>query len=124
MLDKFGIVSSGVCIAHCSLPILLSFTSPSLTVYLGNEWIHFTLLITVITVAIFSLLNSKQLHKKNLSFLLVIVGIFLLIFAVTAEISLNEIKKHFELFFTFLGSLALTPNHFVNLQLLNKQELK
>ena len=123
MLDKLGIVGSAICALHCALPVLFSFMSPSITVYFGNEWIHYALLITVTPLAMFSFFAAKKIHEKMIPLFVGSIGISSLVFAILAESHFNNTNYNFELLLTIFGSLVLISGHFLNLQLLSKHNL-
>lgn len=120
MLDRAGILGSAVCVAHCSLPLVLGFTGPSASSLFGNEWIHIGLLITVIPIALFSFLNTRKKVGNITPLTLGTVGVLLLITAVTAGHQMEDLVPNFELTCTVLGSLVLISAHILNLKIIKK----
>lgn len=122
-LDKTGIIFSVACAVHCSLPLILSFLGPNLSLHFENEWIHLILLIFIIPIAIISFVVGRQEHKSNAPFALGVVGMSTLILAVTAEHLFHIHEESLEFSLTLLGSLLLVAGHIYNILLSRNKAL-
>ncbi len=110
--DKAGIFFSSACAIHCLTLPTISFFSPSLTVYLEQEWIHKALLILLLPIALFSLNRAHREHQRKTPLIIGILGITFLI----AAVLIDDLEK----ILTVSGSVLLILAHGFNIKFLNK----
>lgn len=120
-LEKAGVVCSGACAVHCLLMPFLAYSSPAISHFFNNEWIHFGLLIVLIPVALISFSRSRKAHGNNGPSLLGSVGMVFLVGAIALESFHIEIAN-LEKILTAIGSLLLIVGHTLNLSLLRRKK--
>ena len=115
-MDQMGIVCSSACLAHCLLPSIVMYLSPTLSSYLQNEWIHIGLLCLVVPISIATLLSSKKRHEETAPLIVGLLGIFFLLFTIVNEHLLSNESKSIELALTTIGSSLLIISHILNIR--------
>jgi len=108
--DWAGIACSGLCLAHCLAPFLLTLLGGSVTglAWLGSEDLHVLLLVVVPGVAAWSLVPAYRRHRRRLPFLLAVLGCSLLLLAVLLGGST-------EVLLTLAGGVVVVFAHAINL---------
>lgn len=118
-LDRLGLTASIGCAIHCLatglffliLPGLFEFSHHSSFLGLNNSvWIHGTLALIVVPVAIYSLSRGYRVHKRSSTLLFGTAGLALL----TAGLLVHP--DPLETPFTFVGGILLALAHFINLK--------
>lgn len=123
-LDKVGIICSGACVGHCILTPIIALSSPLIASYFENEWIHISLLIFLVPVAIIAFSRGKRVHRKSRPLYLGSAGVTLLVLAVIFE-SLFKIEvRYLEAILTTVGCIFLFFAHFFNITYLKNNTLK
>ena len=119
--DKTAISLSLICLAHCLLvPILLVLFSGYVTLSYNNELIHYLLLLLAIPVSLYALFRGMRNHSKLIFFVIGLLGITALIFAVTIG---TAIWGEFgEKLFTTIGASLIVFAHYKNYKLCRKLE--
>lgn len=117
--DKAGIICSGACAVHCLLLPVVAYSSPVISNYLKNEWIHIGLLVALLPIACIAFLKSKKIHRKSLPLILGTIGIAILFSAITLEAIHIEIQ-YLEKALTAVGSILLITGHLFNILSLKK----
>ena len=113
--NKSSIVLSSICIAHCLLmPLLLSLT-PSLNLYFAEDSSHYWMLFAVLPISFFSLLIGCKKHKSLGVGILILTGLFLLVFSVL--LGHEFLGEKLEKFLIFTASVFLIFGHFKNYRL-------
>ena len=114
--DKISIAASMLCLIHCLiLPSFLVIFSSYITISLDIEIIHYTFLFLVIPTSIFALTLGLKNHNNIFVFLLGLVGIAMIIFALFTDISFLNFSV--EILFTTLGSFLISSVHYKNYKL-------
>ena len=122
--DKFGIICSGACAAHCLLTPFIALASPAFAKFFENEWIHIGLLFFVIPIALIAFYSGYKSHKQHRLLILGFLGVFLLLFAVVAELFFHIEIEYLEFILTALGSTCLIMAHLSNMNLINSKSKK
>tara|TARA_B100001057_G_scaffold398404_1_gene408951 strand:+ start:268 stop:666 length:399 start_codon:yes stop_codon:yes gene_type:complete len=119
--DKTAISLSALCLAHCLLvPSFLVFLSGYLSLSYNNELIHYAILSIAIPVSIYALITGVKNHKSFTYMYLGIIGILILILAVTFGAQIwGEIG---EKTITTLGAVLVSIAHFKNYRLCREVE--
>ena len=119
--DKTAISLSLICLAHCLLvPILLVLFSGYVTLSYNNEWIHYLLLLLAIPVSFYALVRGMRNHSKFSFFVIGLIGIIALVFAITIGTVLWG--EFGEKLFTSIGATIIVFAHYKNYKLCRKLE--
>ena len=119
--DKTAISLSALCLAHCLLvPSFLVFLSGYVSLSYNNELIHFALLFIAIPVSLYALITGVRNHKSHAYLYAGLVGITVLILAVTlgAQIWGETGEKAL----TAVGAILVAISHFKNYRLCREVE--
>lgn len=116
--DLIGVILSMACLIHClALPMFTSVV-PSLTIFLGQEWIHATLLVILVPIALLAFKQGHKRHNRLTPMILAILGVIGLIAATFFE---GHEEASVEKLLTVMGSLILIFAHVQNLRFINRQ---
>tara|TARA_B100001094_G_scaffold330010_1_gene394147 strand:- start:2517 stop:2909 length:393 start_codon:yes stop_codon:yes gene_type:complete len=117
--DKAGMILSSLCVIHCLfLPVIILFLPSALLGFFESESFHLYMLAIALPVSCFAFLRGFRHHQKKQSFLLGLLGMALLISAVTiAEMLWGELG---ETLFTVCGGFLIVYSHYVNLSFCRK----
>ncbi len=119
--DKTAISLSLVCLAHCLLvPTLLVMFSGYVTLSYNNELIHYLLLLLAIPVSLYALVRGMRNHSKFSFFVIGLIGIIALVFAITIGTVLWG--EFGEKLFTTIGASIIVFAHYKNYKLCRKLE--
>ena len=114
--DKISIAASMLCLIHCLvLPSFLVIFSSYISLSLDIEIIHYMLLFLVIPTSVFALTLGLKNHNNIFVFLLGLVGIASLIFALFTDMTFLNFSG--EILFTTLGSFLISSAHYKNYKL-------
>ena len=114
--DKISIAISMLCLIHCLvLPSFLVIFSNYISLSLDIEIIHYMLLFLVIPTSVFALTLGLKNHNNIFVFLLGLVGISNLIFALFTDMSFLYFSG--EILFTIFGSFLILSAHYKNYKL-------
>ena len=117
--DKTAISLSLVCLAHCLLvPTLLVVFSGYVTLSYNNELIHYLLLLLAIPVSLYALVRGMRNHSKFSFFVIGLIGIIALVFAITIGTVLWG--EFGEKLFTSIGASIIGFAHYKNYKLCRK----
>jgi hypothetical protein len=114
-LDKTGIFCSAACALHCMAIPIISFASPSLGVHFENEWVHISLIILIIPIAVISFYSKRKADGYNIPIKFGILGLAFLIIAIMSEQIFNIEVEGLEVLLTAVGSTFLIIGHFLNM---------
>ena len=120
--DKTAIALSILCTLHCIVTPIVLVILPSVTTILAFdiELLHIWLLFAVIPISIFAMVSGYFHHRKASISAISVVGLCLLILAVTLGHDLGNAWA--EPLMTVLGSLLIAYSHIKSLSLRkNKQ---
>ena len=112
MKDKFGIFFASLCLCHCLLtPVLILFVGSNMFLgHLEAEWVHKTLLLPVLAIALSSL-SRGWLASRNQWLLILTSAGFTTIISAQFNHGLHELGL------TVLGSICFIGAHFLSLTL-------
>ena len=114
--DKFSIGLSVLCALHCLfLPSFLIILSSFMSIQFDNEFIHYMILFLVVPISIFALTAGLKNHKSFSIFLLGLVGLITLIYALFLNIKI--LGDSGEIILTLFGSTFVSLAHLKNYQL-------
>lgn len=79
-LDKVGMCTSIICIAHCiSIPLFLLFGMDSLLRLMDQEWLEWVVIGLTLLIGFFSFLGGFLVHKQHFIPVLFVAGFLLII---------------------------------------------
>ena len=122
--DRIGIVLSSLCLAHCLLLPPVAFLTPVLGQYIGSFYLHLTLFLIIVPVAIWVFIRGYHRHGWQVPLTLSVMGVLLLVsglFIESFHFNLVHDHFHFEEVFTIVGSLVLVLAHWLNIRGLKSQ---
>jgi hypothetical protein len=110
--DKSAIVLSGICIAHCILPILLSLIIPYFAgfAFLTDDVFHLWLLLFVVPISMLAIGWGYYQHRSGLTLTLALTGLCMIFFAATYG---HDMFGHgVEVLLSSLGSILVVFGHY------------
>lgn len=117
--DKFAIIISGMCVAHCLLiPILIVLAPSLITLGLTSESFHLWMIIAVIPSSIYALALGCKKHAKISVFIMGALGLSCLILAFM--LGANMLGGMGEKALTLIGTLFIVFAHLQNFKLCNQ----
>lgn len=119
--DQLAISLSLICTLHCLVfPLLLSWFSTSITLFIGHEVFHYAMVLLVIPVSFFALISGCRKHRRYPVLATGSAGLFLLILAVVAGHDLlgNTTEK----LLTVAGAVCVAIAHMFNYYLCQHDE--
>lgn len=122
--DKTAIGLSLLCLVHClALPVIFMLlpTFAGIT-FFTDESFHRWMLYAVIPVSSAALLIGYSHHKKLQTLLIGLLGIIILVVAVS--LGHDILGRMGEVVLTVAGSLAMTLGHIVNYRLSSRHKMK
>lgn len=116
MKDKMAVIFSGLCIVHCFLPpLIISLGLMGVAgKLLSSEWVHLTLLLPVVGLALLSLPSSYRSHRSHWPMVLAALGI-------TALCSALVLPETMELWVTLPAAVIMILAHSWNSVLLQRR---
>ena len=114
--DKTAISLSLICVAHCLfMPSFLVLLSSYISFSYDNELVHYLVLAMAIPLSLYALITGVTNHKTYSYFLLGLLGLLCLIFAISFGVQIwGELG---EKSFTTIGALLVAFSHFKNYRL-------
>ena len=114
--DKTAISLSLICMAHCLfMPSFLVLLSSYISFSYDNELVHYLVLSIAIPLSLYALIAGVRNHKTYTYFLLGLLGLLCLIFAISLGVLIwGELG---EKSFTAIGALLVAFSHFKNYRL-------
>jgi hypothetical protein len=112
-VDTMGMTASSVCMVHCALTPLLLALAPGLAHYVpGDETVHRTLAVLVLSAGAFALARGYRVHRR----LIVLVGFaagaaLVLTGALVGELLGSHVA---EVAVTVAGSVVMVASHWKN----------
>ena len=128
-LDRLGIALSGLCLVHCLGTPFLILLFPTISQLGGyDSWLHGTLAVLLIPVALIAVTQGYLHHRKKIVALLAGAGAVLIGFgAFLPEILPHMSHSHGSmsdsLKLTVMGSLFLAVCHFLNMHYCRKHKI-
>lgn len=116
VVDKFAIIISSLCIAHCLLfPVLIVLAPSLVSLGLTSESFHFWMIVAVLPSSIFALALGCKKHTQSSVFIMGLLGLTCLLLAFFfGNVILGETG---EKVLTLIGSLIITYSHVRNFKL-------
>ena len=111
ILDKLGMIISGICVVHCLLAPIIVLALPWIEDIFSHEIIHLFLLLFLFPLAIFTFTHGYKIHKKVSIIIMGITGISLISIPIITHPS-----SFTEKVFTITGSIILIIAHYNNLK--------
>ena len=114
--DKTAISLSLICVAHCLfMPSFLVLLSSYISFSYDNELVHYLVLALAIPLSLYALITGVRNHKTYSYFLLGLLGLLCLIFAISFGVQIwGELG---EKSFTTIGALLVAFSHIKNYRL-------
>ena len=114
--DKTAISLSLICVAHCLfMPSFLVLLSSYISFSYDNELVHYLVLALAIPLSLYALITGVRNHKTYSYFLLGLLGLLCLIFAISLGVQIwGELG---EKSFTTIGALLVAFSHLKNYRL-------
>lgn len=121
IVDKFAIVISSLCIAHCLVfPVLIILAPSLITLGLTSESFHFWMIVAVIPSSIYALALGCKKHAKFSIFIVGTLGLTCLLLAFFfGHDLLGDIG---EKSLTLIGALLITYSHIMNFKLCHQSD--
>ena len=112
--DKVGISLSSVCVAHCILTPIAFIALPALGYAAGEHThgFHWFMLALLLPVALVAFVRGYNHHRQILPLLLGVLGVALIVSAVTFIDAHDFMAKHLAV--NILGSVLLLTGHIQN----------
>ena len=118
-IDGLAISLSFICAVHCLFTPSFVILAPTLlSISFDNEFIHYLILILAIPVSVFALSIGYKAHKNLSMFVIGILGLSILLFALFYGNSM--FGETGEKGLTLLGSIIVASAHFRNLKVCKK----
>ena len=118
-IDGLAISLSFICAVHCLFTPSFVILAPTLlSISFDNEFIHYLILILAIPVSVFALSIGYKAHKNLSMFVIGILGLSILLFALFYGNSV--FGETGEKGLTVLGSIIVASAHFRNLKVCKK----
>ena len=108
--DRVGLITSVICIIHCTLTPLFLFFLPILGAYFESPWVHVVLALIVFPAGIFAFYSGYKLHRHRNVIAIASIGfVALAVGLITSQLPL-------EIAFTVIGGICLSVAHVMNLR--------
>ena len=118
-IDGLAISLSFICAVHCLFTPSFVILAPTLlSISFDNEFIHYLILILAIPVSVFALSIGYKAHKNLSMFVIGILGLSIMLFALFYGNSV--FGETGEKGLTVLGSIIVASAHFRNLKVCKK----
>ena len=114
--DKTAISLSLICVAHCLfMPSFLVLLSSYISFSYDNEFVHYLVLAMAIPLSLYALIAGVRNHKTYSYFLLGLLGLLCLIFAISLGVQIwGELGENS---FTTIGAFLVAFSHSKNYRL-------
>lgn len=128
-LDRFGMVMSALCFAHCLGTPLLILAFPAIAGAHGVElWVHGALAVILIPVALIAVTQGYPHHRKRVVTVLAGAGVVLIGLAALLPVFVPHAPQHSDhlddsFHLTVIGSLCLAGCHFLNMYYCRKHNV-
>jgi uncharacterized membrane protein YvlD (DUF360 family) len=110
--DRLGISASLLCVVHCVATPFLILLSPLVGSYLSQPLFHIVIVAVVFPVAVWALWMGYRIHRFKRMLWLGIMGLILIIFAMT----LGREDTRIEMLFMISAGVFLSAAHYLNLR--------
>ena len=111
--DRFGVVTSALCVIHCLFtPVFVSYTAVAAHFLPADESVHRTLAVLVTCFGVFAVFAGFRRHRRRRVLALVITGLLLITAAAWFG---DKFPSHIcEVAVTFFGSSLIIAAHRLN----------
>jgi hypothetical protein len=121
LVDRFAIVISSLCVAHCLIFPVLAVLAPSvITLGLKSESFHLWMIVAVIPSSIYALALGCKKHAQKSVFIIGALGLTSLLLAIT--LGHDILHESGEKALTIVGALLITFAHIRNFKLCKHQD--
>jgi hypothetical protein len=121
LTDRWGMILSGICFIHCTLPPFIFFSTPLFAYYFYHPWIHPLLTLLVVPLGLSAFWSGFKIHHNATVFTMGLIGVLSII---SQQFMSREVAlKMGPTLLLWIGSGLMVLAHFLNFRLRRQQKL-